>query len=682
MPPIIGEPERRSRNTTHWTGTVESLRAEEQLPTHSDGLAPVTRDPSQNEARCAVRRKPSLRQATMGGEQNRETQGNDSDDDLDMDLAKAALETGTAAFEAREWEEADAMLREASQALQQLPPNQRTFCDLFALQYQLALCSYHTQEPADAEHALLSLVREPASSSEHRQYLYDARHHLALLYVHLGRIDNAKVECERVLQGRRRLLGKHSEAALQSTALMAHIYGLASNRARAKACLAMIPEARRSDAVSTIEASLGARLTLPERTSVSTHSISEKLDDRGQSAWSDSHKVDPALQMHNRYCGPVSLVYSASPVASLRPSYQREDSRGSGLESLSSLTVTTPSIARSSTEQSSTSTSVTGELAYNYRSPNVEADQIATIQTWESSKTMTTSASKGLQRMEILRNIRCVPSDSIEEAVCKGDKSALAALLKRKRSSSWRSKMQKALHSRRVTALHFAALFGEVEIARDLLSAGYDINEIPESSATRQTPLKFAIGARQVDMVIFLTARGARPIEPDSWSTLAGLLMDRSWLSNTLSMADRDDLEQVPSRIIAILRSWLKKGWDPNAPYNTSGRTLLHQAVAFESGFYKWDANLRGTMTRFLCNEGADPTRLDTKGNSPYDMATVVEDQDVLLVFDQRVKMKDLDKRLDGLAELKSSTSSLVELPAEMLSPVELPATVYRQAPR
>lgn len=81
----------------------------------------------------------------------------DSDDNSNADLAKAALDTGTKAFEAQEWEEADSLLQKALQVLQQLPKQQRAFCDIFGLQNKLAVCAYHTQEPADAEDALMSL---------------------------------------------------------------------------------------------------------------------------------------------------------------------------------------------------------------------------------------------------------------------------------------------------------------------------------------------------------------------------------------------------------------------------------------------------------------------------------------------------------------------------------------------
>ena len=78
-----------------------------------------------------------------------------------------------------------------------------------------------------------------------RGYIYDAAHLLSRLYIRKGQVDRARSECEKALEARRRLLGKQSVASLDSTALMAYIYVLLSNRARAKSCLGMIPEARR-----------------------------------------------------------------------------------------------------------------------------------------------------------------------------------------------------------------------------------------------------------------------------------------------------------------------------------------------------------------------------------------------------------------------------------------------------
>lgn len=523
----------------------------------------------------------------------------DSDDDLDTDLAKAALDTGTKAFKVQEWEEADSLLQEALRLLQQLPNQQRAFCDIFSLHYKLAVCAYHTRELADAEAALMSLIQQSASSDEQHQHIYDAEHLLSLLYIRMGQVDRARSECEKALQARRRLLGKQSDASLESTALMAHIYFLLNNGAPAKSYLAMIPEARRDAALKRVEESLGTKVE---------HSDSLPLLIR-------------------------------SPAGSLRRSHQRIHSNKSGLEDPRSVTV----ISLSSTEERSES----GAMEKDYSAPPEPLDAAA-ASVGKSPEVNETFKAKTLSRKEILERIGCQPKDRIEEAVCHSDHSALASLLSRK-ADFWWSRLRKRGRPERVTALHFAALFGEIDMARRLLGSNFNINEAPYGYTTTLTPLKFAIGARQVEMVEFLIANGARPSEPDSRSTLAGQLMNRSWLKKTMSKAGKED---VPSRIIAILGIVLKYGWDVNTPFETSGRTVLQQAVTFWTGSYRWDLNLRAAVTSFLCERGADPFQANTEGKTAYDMALASGHQDLLRVLDR------------GLREPESEP---VEIPAHMV---------------
>jgi len=107
----------------------------------------------------------------------------DSDDDLNSDLAKAALDIGTKAFEAQDWEEANSLLQEAPRVLQQLAKqHQAEFRDpMIDLQYKLAVCAYHTQELAYAEKALMHLVQLSVSSDEQHRYVSDAASSLQIL---------------------------------------------------------------------------------------------------------------------------------------------------------------------------------------------------------------------------------------------------------------------------------------------------------------------------------------------------------------------------------------------------------------------------------------------------------------------------------------------------------------------
>ena len=620
-----------------WVSTLESIRRDQRLSDPSDMVSIVPSVYSGDETHTPVTSATSAQRAVPECEAI-DTEWNESDDDLDIDLAKAALETGTKAFEALEWEEADSLLQEALLVLQQLPKQQRAFCDIFGLQYKLAVCAYHTQEPADAEEALMSLVQQSASSDEQRGYVYDATHLLSYLYIRIGQVDRARSECERALQARRRLLGKQSDAALESTALMAHIYVLLNNRARAKSCLAMIPEARRDAVLRIVEESLSTNVKHLDPLSLLTRSISENSDMAVKRISNELSTSPLTLSTETRCYGPTPMI-SQSSAARLRKSHQRFPSNQAGLEDLQSITVT----SLSSTVKSSESRDMKKERASEDHSIDLGAVGAAALSLGEPSGAVETLG-KTLSRKEILDKIGCQPKDRIEDAVCDGDYSAFASLLNRKKDF-WRAKLRKHVRPERVTALHFAALFGEIDMARRLLESSFNINEVPYGYTTNLTPLKFAIGARQVNMVEFLIANGAKPVEPDSWSTLAGQLMNSSWLMKTMSETEK---EHVSSRIIAILKILLKHGWDVNAPIETTGRTILHQAVTFWTGSYKWDLNLRAAMTSFLCDRGADPFQANSEGKTPYNMASASGHQDLLLVLDRDSRKNEPPTELPG----------------------------------
>lgn len=117
-------------------------------------------------------------------------------------------------------------------------------------------------------------------------------------------------------------------------------------------------------------------------------------------------------------------------------------------------------------------------------------------------------------------------------------------------------------------------------------------------------------------------------------------------------MADKTvpeaEKEYVPNRIVTILRILLKHGWEVNALFETSGGMVLHQAVTFWTGSYRWDLNLRAAVTSFLCERGANPFQANTEVKTPYDMASAAGHQDLLLVLGRGSKSKEPD---DGSAE-------------------------------
>lgn len=641
-----GQVEANSDNirVTEWVSALESLRRDQRRSDQPDMISNVLSVLSGDEAQT-IMTSVTFAQGAVHKRRTVDASREDCDDDLDIDLAKAALETGTKAFVAREWEEADSLLQEALRMLQQLPRQQRAFCDMFGLHYKLAVCAYHTQEPADAEEALISLVQQSASCDEERGLICDAKHLLSHIYIRMGQVERARSECEKALQARRRLLGKRSDASLESTALMAHIYVLLNNRARAKSCLAMIPEVRRDAVLKNVEESLGMNVEYLYSRSAPARSISEDSNPtakRSQGSLSPSPLAPPTA---DRFHEPVSATISQSPATGLQQSHQRTLSNKVDLKNLHSVTETSQSSGEEGTESGPTGKNSRTKKDYSTYPEALIAG--AVDETQEAGKNF---SGKSLSRQEILDRIGCKPTDRIEDAVCNGDHSAFASLLDKKKDF-WRSKLRERVRPERVTALHFAALFGEIDMARCLLSSKFNINEVPFGYTTCLTPLKFAIGARQIDMVEFLIANGAKPSEPDSWSTLAGQLMNRSWLMKTMSEAEQ---EYVPNRIITILNIFLRQGWNVNAPLETSsGRTALHQAVTFWTGSFRWDMNFRVMVTSFLCDRGADPFRANTEGKTPYDLALSSGHQDLLLILERSSHENglpvDLCNELDGM---------------------------------
>lgn len=608
------------RNVATWVYTLDAIRQDQRCldQLNMDGCTTGT-----------------SRKSAIDEHQDTDAREDDSDNDLGADLVKAALDTGTEAFKSRQWEEAEALFHEALRILKHLSKQQRQSFDIYNLHYKLAVVAYHTHEFADAEEALKSLVQQPTSSDEQRAYNCDATHLLSQLYIRTGHIDCARAECEKALQARRRLLGKQSEASLESLALMGHIYVLMDNRALAKSCLAMIPDGRREAILMTVETSLGPTVEHLDFSSLLTPLMpkdSPRRDRETQSLRNETSASPVGLGLNNHTYESASTT-THSPAAS---------------PWLSTRSITMASLSLSDGRRMSTATDRTrlteehvGEAAE--RSPTIASSE-------ERSHVNEIVNSSSVSRKEILNKVGCQPRDRIEEAVCASDLPALISLLGKKKGF-WRSSVRKRVRPERVTALHFAALFGETDMARRLIESNFNVNEVPFGYSTSLTPLHFAIGARQVDMVQFLVANGAKPSEPDTWSSLAGQLMSRSWLAKTISEPEK---EFVPHRMMAIMGILIKQGWDVNAPIETSGKTVLHQAVSFWTGSYQWDLNLRDAVTSFLCERGADAFRANKDGKTPYDLALASGHQNLLLILDRGSRRKELDDSVAHLVELPS----------------------------
>jgi hypothetical protein len=577
-------------------------------------------------------------------------ENNDSDDDLEIDIAKAALTTGTAAFESQRWMEAESLLEEARRVLETLPKERRAFCDIFDLHFKMSVCTYYTQDHTTAEEALISLSQHEVASDAQQERMCEASHLLSQLYVQMGRIDLAKAECESTLQVRRRMLGKRSDASFESMALMAHICVLLDSRALAKTYLSMITEERREAILKRLGMSLGMGMghldfssimySQPPETSFPmtkrTHS-EHAVPSSTAFPLDRSRNTPPPVAPHSPAPSRSSIATSVStPKFWQSPSRQVPEEISRPLQQAN--WNTPPSSTAGTFDAAALIQRVVEAQITTISTPTAPATNVRDMEIREQRQIQPPAAlAKPLSRKDILEKVGCHPRDKIEEAVCKGDYAGLTKLLDKKKGF-WRSGLRKHVPPERVTALHFAALFGEVEMAQRLIATSFNVNEVPFGYSSKLTPLHFALGSRQVETVRLLIANGAVPVEPDTWSTMASQLMTRSWLLKTLSDSER---EGVANRIIACLELLLKAGWQINVPYGAAKTTILHQAVACWTGSYKMDMELRAAVTQFLCSRGADPFRKNGEGKTVWDIASKEGHQDLLRILDEAGRRPD-----------------------------------------
>lgn len=620
----------REGQVASWLEALNAIRQDQQDP------APSPASPSHSiQGKHTIMTRSTSNQSVTADAKPGE---NDSDDDLDTDLAKAALDTGKQAFDAQKWQESHTLLQESLRLLLRLPKPQRGFCDNPDLHYRLAVCGYHTQDALEAEKGLTSLIEVAATSEDQRRNRLHAMHLLAQLFIHADQVDRARVECEKALQGRRKLSGKKSPAALESTALMAHIYVLLDNRALAKSYLAMIPETERFGVLESVERDLGSKVEHLDFSSLlhgaagdDTESLT--LNEHRRLSSVSGHSSPPAEREQGKHLGSPLGLY-------------REDSNYSA-------DVTTPGTSATSSQSPATSASNPSQWSLPYRDaghqkllPHHPPPSINVIHPPNPPH-----PAAPLIRAQILTNLNIHPRDKIESAICTPNTALLPSLLQ-KRSSFWRASLRNT-RSERVTALHFAALFGDTDSARLLLAAGYNVNEVPFGYSTALTPLHFAIGARQVGMVEWLLANKARPCEGETWAGLAGQAMSRAWIVKTVGEGDR---EGVAERVVAVFGMLRGYGWDVNEGSGANGGTVLHQAVGFWTGSYAWDLGMRVVVSKGLCGMGADPWKANKEGKSAWDLALAEGHKDVLLVLEECARVRERGGVAVELAELPGQT--------------------------
>jgi len=178
-------------------------------------------------------------------------------------------------------------------------------------------------------------------------------------------------------------------------------------------------------------------------------------------------------------------------------------------------------------------------------------------------------------------------------AIARSDKGEVQKLLRANKSASG--------------ALHVAALFNEVEIAKILLEAGSNINATcrmvrltenpnrPDGWAYTLTPLHVAIGAHQREMIRFLKGKGASLGVPQRSSqdpkkapmAPARFLLSKGWLR----MSRCEDVKEVAATLDVLTSE--PGVWDINARLNEwtermkRKRTLMDFAQELDDGVFR-----------------------------------------------------------------------------------------------
>lgn len=167
----------------------------------------------------------------------------DFEDELAIDSTAAALESGNAAFERNDYEEADSFLQEALTLVQALPVRLRSGYNLSDVHYKLAVSAFYLHDAATAQAALVTVVEQNSKSKDDGLRLCTAGHLLSQTYVRTGEFDLARATCENAYRGRRKILGKDHESCYESLALLARICALQGHGSRGKVYFSMIPAA-------------------------------------------------------------------------------------------------------------------------------------------------------------------------------------------------------------------------------------------------------------------------------------------------------------------------------------------------------------------------------------------------------------------------------------------------------
>ncbi|KAK4627041.1 hypothetical protein CLAFUW4_03992 [Fulvia fulva] len=241
----------------------------------------------------------------------------DGEDDFFVEAARQALEKGRLTFNGNDYEGAAAYLREALTMTKDLTEKQQALCNTWDLRRMLGVCAFHTDDPAEAEAALLSVLGNAPKNAilddDRRLQISEIAHFLGQTYIRLGDLDKAYRYGEYALRGRRRVLGKSHEQSYESLALMARMLELQGNNIRAEFFEGMIPEEERKNYLPRFERLSPAQISRAD-SKLGNHSPVTPLEKSLDSALEAVSFSTPELsrQEHARSSSALSGSISAA----------------------------------------------------------------------------------------------------------------------------------------------------------------------------------------------------------------------------------------------------------------------------------------------------------------------------------------------------------------------------------
>ena len=166
----------------------------------------------------------------------------DEEDEFALEMIQKALDSGRVSYAEGGFRRAENRLKECLNLILKLSEHRRRTYDIEEIHLLLALCAFELHDSATAEEALLSSLDRNTGTDAHAKTQFEAGSALAILYARSQKYETARMTCNNVYKGRRRLLGKDDDLCHETLALLACIHELSDQTDRADTYRSMIPE--------------------------------------------------------------------------------------------------------------------------------------------------------------------------------------------------------------------------------------------------------------------------------------------------------------------------------------------------------------------------------------------------------------------------------------------------------